>query len=354
MKILIVKLGALGDVINTFPAVIRLKKHFNAEIHWLVAPLSYPVVKNHSCVDKAILFNRDRKHGWIQTIKAVKDTIKIIRNEKYDITFDFQRTLKSGFFCLTAKSSKKLGFDKKRCKEFTWLYPFTRITPPNPCNTRHMLEQYLDFTDYLGIKKEKITWDIPRNTTCIKNLHESNLLDKYIVLNIGATKKANLWPIEHFAALADLIHENTAFRCVLTGGGSTDDKRARLILKFAKKPIINLVGKTDIMQLIEVIGKACEIVSCDTGPMHLAIALGKTTIALFGPSDPVRTGPYVKTYKYKGQIISKSLPCSPCNRKKCHNPVCMKMITPEEVFRAITDHQSCINRLPSCESETRS
>jgi ADP-heptose:LPS heptosyltransferase len=124
MKILIVKLGALGDVINTFPLVVILKEKLQCEIHWLVAPLSYPMVADHDCVDRAILF--DKTKG----LSSVKEVLKQIRvQEPYDIAFDLQRILKSGFFVLASKSRRKIGFDKNRCKELSWFFPFERIPP---------------------------------------------------------------------------------------------------------------------------------------------------------------------------------------------------------------------------------
>lgn len=317
MKILIIKLGALGDVINTFPAVIRLKKYFNAEIHWLAAPLSYPLIKNHSCVDRVILFDKNEKHGLAAAINS-------IRKETYDIAFDFQRTLKSGFFCFISKSRKKIGFDKARCKELTWLYPFTRIPASDP--GKHMLDQYLDFTDYLGIKSDSITWDIP-----LPDYMDIELPAKYLVLNIGATKQANLWQTSNFAELARRVYDKTKIISVLTGGGKKDNKEALVITEMAGRSVINLVGKTSLNQLAGVISNALAVVSCDTGPMHLAVALGKTTIALFGPSDPRRTGPY------RGEVIARPMPCSPCNKKKCSEPKCMQMITPGDVFLKIME-----------------
>ncbi len=329
MKILIVKLGALGDVINTFPAVIRLKKHFNAEIHWLVAPLSYPLVKNHPCVDRAILFDKNKKHGLILEINFI---IRAIREEYYDLVLDFQRTLKSGFFCLMSKSRKKIGFDKKRCKELTWLYPFTRIPPSDP--GKHMLEQYLDFTDYLGIKSDIISWGITLTDCKADSIHDcmgKKLPDRYIILNIGATKKANLWPAWNFSELAKLLYQKTKIISILTGGGREDIKQADLITETAGRSVVNMVGKTSINELVKIISNAMAVVSCDTGPMHLSVALGKKTIGLFGPSDPVRTGPY------RGEVIRKSISCSPCNRKKCPDPLCMKMITPHDVLLKISE-----------------
>jgi len=116
MKILIVKLGALGDVINTFPLVINIKQGLNAQIHWIVAPLSFPLVKGHECVDKAILFDR-RITG-----RSLMETVKKIRQTEYDIVLDLQRLLKSGVLTMVARGKRKISFDRKRCKEMSWLF----------------------------------------------------------------------------------------------------------------------------------------------------------------------------------------------------------------------------------------
>ena len=120
MKILIVKLGALGDVINTIPAMLRLKDHFHADIHWLVAPLSLPLLQDHPAVNHTIVFDRHEKNGLLKTIKA-------LRLHHYDLTIDFQRTLKSAFFCMNARSRNRLGFDKKTMQGIDLafsLYPY--------------------------------------------------------------------------------------------------------------------------------------------------------------------------------------------------------------------------------------
>ena len=323
MKILIVKLGALGDVINTFPLAVNLKEKLECEIHWLVAPLSYPLVVNHSCVDKAILF--DRKH----TIKSLRHVLQQIRMDAYDITFDLQRTLKSGFFALGAKSRRRIGFDKKRCKEMSWLFPFERIKSSDP--EKHMLDQYLEFSAHLDIRCDHIQWKIPRTETAI-----SGIPKKFIVLNIGATKPANKWHLRHFANLIDAIDVELKIPCVLTGG-SQDRESAKIIMSESKCLIIDLTGKTSVPELVEVLANSACTISCDTGPMHLASALNTKVIALFGPSNPERTGPY------KGVVIKKEVDCSPCNKKQCLDPLCMDAIKPSEVMiqlKRLLDHRS--------------
>ncbi|MFK5953342.1 MAG: glycosyltransferase family 9 protein [Desulfobacterium sp.] len=317
MKILIIKLGALGDVINTLPAVIRLKHHFHAEIHWLVAPLSLPMVLDHPAVDRTIVFDRNEKQG-------ITKTLGILRREQYDLSIDFQRTLKSGFFCMASRSRQRLGFDKKRCKELTWLFPFTRISPGD--SGKHMLDQYLDFCDHLKIPESPIEW-----TMAVHPFSRVALPRPYVVLNIGATKKANLWGTEKFAILADLIQQKLGMTTVITGGPEDVD-RGEMVENYATGKVINLTGKTSLRELTGILSHAQGVVSCDTGPMHLAVALGTPTIALFGPSTPRRTGPYA------GEVIMASTDCSPCNRRECPHPWCMDRIDPETVYEHITRH----------------
>lgn len=316
MKILVIKLGALGDVINTFPLVVHLKKHFNAEIDWLVAPLSYPLVANHPCVNKAILFDKSRLRHSLP--RAVRE----LRTKKYDVTLDLQRILKSGLFAMASRSDRRIGFNKERCKEQAWLFPFDRIPPSDP--QAHMINQYFEFSTHMGVPRGKVSWMIPRTSKKVPGLPE-----KYIVLNIGASRRVKLWPPDHFAILADLINKNFHLQPVLTGGPG-DIHLAKRIMDKANCNIIDLTGRTSIPLLVEVIADARCVITCDTGAMHLASALGTDLVALFGPTDPRRTGPF------RGRVIQiKELACVPCNRQKCDDLQCMEAIKPKEVFHEL-------------------
>jgi ADP-heptose:LPS heptosyltransferase len=317
MDVLIVKLGALGDVVNTFPLVVNLKRGLNANIFWLIEPLSYQLVSEHACVDHAILFDKYNLR------KALPEVMAQLRTKKFDIVLDLQRIVKSGIFCCLAKADRRIGFDKKRCKEFTWLFPFERIPASDP--GAHMVYQYLEFARYLGIDNPEIRWEIP-----VKNVASHNLPKNYVVLNIGATKAANLWTAQGFAAVAENIMKKFGMKSVITGA-QEDLLMAKNICSKDKGNIIDLVGKTSMLYLKEVLAGAKAVVSCDTGPMHLAVALEKEVVALFGPSDPKRTGPF------KGRVIQKDVGCNPCNKRKCDDPICMESITPDDVIDALED-----------------
>lgn len=317
MDILIIKLGALGDVINTLPLVVNLKMKLGARIHWVVGPLSSPLVSGHPYVDKVIVFD---KHKWKTSLLYV---IKQIRKQTFDITLDLQRILKSGMLAMSAKTRRRIGFDKKRCKEVTWMLPFERISALNPHS--HMLHQYLEFASYLGAPSNNVRWEIP-----VSGDIPFDLPKNYIVLNIGATKPVNRWTEKGFAALAHTLKNNFHIDSVLTGGRE-DTGMANRIAANSGREVINLAGKTSVIELKEVLAGSKTVVSCDTGPMHLAVALGKDVVALFGPADPRRTGPFI------GKVIQKDLPCVPCNKRKCKDPICMKEITPEDVIKKLED-----------------
>ena len=316
MKILFIKLGALGDVINTLPLTILLKKELDAHISWLVEPLSYPLVASHPYIDTTICFDKYHK------LKGMRSVRKALKKPHFDIILDLQRILKSAAFCALASGDRRIGFDHQRCKEGSWLFPFERIAPDD--QDKHMLYQYLEFANHLGVKTPKdIQWEIP-----IVSPLPAQIPDKYAVLNIGATKSANRWTTYGFAHLCDALQSKYHITCVLTGGPEDRHMATSIVNKSSHHPI-NLVGNTTIHELIAVLNGSLFVVTCDTGPMHLAVALGKKVIALFGPSNPERTGPF------QGEVIRKELPCMPCNKKKCPTTECMKKITCADIIKRI-------------------
>ncbi len=312
MDILFVKLGALGDVINTLPLAVNLKRHLGARIHWISEPLSAPLLAEHPYVDCMVLFD---KYNWTGSLP---DVVRQIRRHRYDAVLDLQRIWKSGLLTSCARAERRIGFDSNRCKEMTYALPFERIPPADP--QRHMLLQYREFATFLDVQNFDIEWQIPVTGRLPYNLPEA-----YIVLNIGATKPANLWTAEGFAALARLIGREWNFKSVLTGGPQ-DMQLAQAITAINPDDTIDLSGRTSVLELKEVLNASRAVVSCDTGPMHLAVALGKKVIALFGPANPSRTGPFY------GSVIRKDMDCSPCNRRSCDDPACMYTISAQEVM----------------------
>lgn len=328
-KILLVKLGSIGDVVNTLPLVNALKEGMpDVELAWLIESKSYPIVENHRAVDRFII--HQRSNG----LRGAWEALQEIRGYRPDLIIDLQRILRSSFFTYFSGCRRRLGFDRHRCKECSWLFTNEKIPPKDKNN--HMVNQYLEFACYLGVSDPEIYFDLPVSLSdrakVGKTFPTEEPVGKYIALNVGATKPANRWPAEYWSRLAELILERTDYTVILTGG-SDDMERGISISNSVgdKGRLIDYTGRTSLKELGALFLSARLVVTGDTGPMHIASALGVRTIGLFGPADPNRTGPF----RHRELVIKTEVPCAPCGRRKCHDLQCMKSISPERVYQQI-------------------
>jgi len=324
--LLVVKLGSIGDVVNTLPLVNVLKRNWpECELGWLIEPKSYPIVAGHESVDRFIIFHREER------LRGVRAALAEIKEFAPELVIDLQRILRSGFFTFFSGASSRLGFDRKRCKEFSGIFTNLKI-PPAPV-PGHMVHQYLEFASYLNVNWEEIDFQIPldtRDREQAKDLLPPRFIkDGFIALNIGAAKPANRWPVSHWAALSRRL-QGEGVNLVLTGGNQ-DRERARLIRSRSGEEAVDLAGRTTLKELAGIFSLSRAVVSADTGPMHIASALGTRTIGLFGPADPRRTGPF----NFLDEVIISPAECRFCGKRKCRHRHCMEEITPEIVYRKL-------------------
>lgn len=328
-RILIVKLGSIGDVVNTLPLVNVLKNSWpETKLAWLIEPKSFPLVEGHQAVDCFLIFKR--KEG----VPGVREALREIRVFRPDLVIDLQRILRSAFFARFSGCPRRLGFNRKRSKEFSWLFTNIRIPPNDP--GRHMVLQYLEFARYLGIEWSEVKFGLPideRNREEAKKLLPGGAFGEgFISLNIGAAKPENRWPGEHWAALSRMLLETTP-RGVLLTGGPGDVKRSELIARRFRDEgrFKNLAGRTTLKQLGGIFSLAETVVSADSGPMHIASALGTRTIGLFGPADPRRTGPF----NHLDLTLCARGDCFPGRKSRFQPGKWMERISPEMVYNQI-------------------
>ncbi len=250
------------------------------------------------------------------------------------MVIDLQGLLKSAFFVFLAKGKRKLGYHKTR--EFSYLFLNERI-PPYDLNS-HAVERYLNIAKYLGAKPGNPMFNIvigkedkeniQRFLTSEKVLEE----DLIIIANPETRWSSKRWQNWKMAQLADKVIDELAARFIFTGGAK-DSGSIREILSRMKKPAINASGKTNLRELAYLFKRAEAVITPDSGPMHIAAAVGTPVIALFGPTAPWRTKPYGREHV----IIRKEFSCSPCYKKKCREPQCMYQISVNEVFSALNE-----------------
>ncbi len=327
-RVLIVRLGAIGDVVNALVVAAALKDaRPDITIGWVVHPLAQPLVDGHPCVDRVHVWRRD---GGLAEARRV---LREVRGEQYELALDLQRITKSALLARCSGAARVLGFDRGRAKEASWLWTRERIPPGSAA--AHMVDQYLEFVRHLGLREARARRAFPPDPEAAAWADGlvAELGGAPILVNLGATKPANRWPPERFGTLAGTLRRELDTPVVLTGG-ETDraaERRALAALD-PEHGVRSLVGATSLRQLVALVARARLFVGCDTGPMHLAAACGTPVVALFGPADPRRTGPYGEGH----QVVRVPPPCAPCNRRTCNQPrhACMEDITVELVVAA--------------------
>jgi lipopolysaccharide heptosyltransferase I len=322
-KIGIVRLGSIGDVINTLPLLNRLRAGYPAShIAWVVEAKAAAILDGHPALDSLILFPRNRPRLWPGFVRR-------LRRAGFDLLLDCQRIIRSGLVTWISGAPHRVGFDRARCKEGSWIFTNHHI-PPND-RPGVTLERYLEFADYLQLPPTPVSWNIALDTTdrqkALRIIGDNG--SPPVVVNVGASTPEKRWPAGHFSALIAVLKNHWKGPLVLTGGAE-DRERAATIAQGTH--VQDMSGALSLKELAALLEAAAVVVSSDTGPLHLAVAMGAPVIGLYGPSDPARTGPFGQP---EGVIVGQGGPkCRAC-RRWCGDPYtpCMRDISPKIVFQ---------------------
>ena len=340
LDILIIKLSAIGDVVHSLPLLEVLRGSFPASrIDWVIEEAASNIVEGHPDLDELIVFPRkswlDRFTGKREYINVGRELItffKELRRREYHVVIDLQGLLKSGVLTFIARGSRKIGLNGAR--EGSSVFVKERVSFPGP--EIHALDRYLCVAKHLRIADPVWNGKIPIYDTdkrYVDDLLVGLEVNRALVaINPMAKWESKLWDLERFACLADVINTNLGVTTILTG--SESDKIAiEKIVRGMTTKALNLAGKTNLKQLAYLYGKCKVVVSTDSGPMHMAAAMGSSVVGIFGPTSPLRTGPYGRNHR----VVRVGLPCSPCFKKSCDHMSCMKGITVEQVYKTVKE-----------------
>ena len=359
MNILIVKLSAIGDVIHTLPALTALREHYpHAHITWLIEAAAAGLVIGHRALNRVIVSKRKR---WINQLKGPERSTALseirafwreLRDTRYDIIIDFQALLKSGLLVWLAKGNRKIGFDKgMQHQEHSYLFLNERV-PPVDMDV-HALTRGLMLLSAIGIEAKSIVYDVPvssEDRSRVQTLLETHGIDStrpLVAFNPVALWETKLWRNDRFALLGDRLINEQGANVVFTGGPG-DRAVIHSIRQMMTAPSADLSGRTTLTMLAALYQRSTLLVTTDTGPMHLAAAVGTQVVALFGPTAPWRTGPFGDGH----QVIRTTPPCSPCFKRQCdvHRCRCMTDITVDQVADAVKQillNPDRLNAVPS-------
>lgn len=327
-RLLLIKLSSFGDVIHALPALEALRQgHPRAEITWLVEEAFAPLLLGHPALDRVWAVPRVRpgRPGAWRELGRLLAVVRRVRQERFDAVLDLQGLLKSAFWVAMAKSPRKVGYDGTR--ELSYLALTERLPPYDP--EAHAVWRSLALARHLGAPAGPPRFRLEHLGRAPEGAR--GLLDSgdWVVLHPGARWASKLWPVAHWAGLAAALRRR-GLRVALTGSGA-DRGLTQAIAAEAGGGILDLAGRTGLGELAWVLRQARLMVTVDTGPMHLAAALGTPAAALFGPTAPWRTGPFGPGHV----VLRRDLPCSPCFRRRCPEPRCLRELHPEEVLGAV-------------------
>jgi lipopolysaccharide heptosyltransferase I len=295
-NILIIKPSALGDIVLALPALTALRKSFpDARISWLIRPEFAPILENHPHLSEIICF--DRKlfvQCWynLAAFRSLVEFIKYLRNNHFDAVFDFQGLFRTGLFARLTGCKKRFGMAGAR--ELAHIFYTDKILQDKTCI--HLVDYFLKIVGAAGVSDTRGEFILPQSCQAadsVKRLLTEHRIgaDNYAVIVPGAARENKRWPVEQFAQVADKIASQFALSVVAVGS-SAELGCAEGLQHAANAPIANLVGKTNLGELVELLRQARLVVSNDTGPGHIAAALGVPMVMIFGPTNPARVCPY--------------------------------------------------------------
>lgn len=324
-KILIIKPSSLGDIVHSLPVLDALYRCFpGAEIHWLVAEGLEGILEEHPMLRKLWIIRKDEWKRITKLHTTISELRKLFRNlraEKFDYAIDLQGLLRSGIIAKATGAPVRIGFEEAR--EGSTVFYTHKVTGGNDI---HAVDRYLKVPHFLGCRKTEVRFPLPPfRSIALDQLLPSG---EYAVMVPGARKPVNRWPASRFGELASRLPLKT-----VVVGSRGDKDLTEEVVKASGGKAVSVAGKTGLKELISVIKHARFMVSNDTGPMHIAAALKVPVFALFGPANPVRTGPYGRGHR----VIRKEISCAPCYKRSCKTARCMDMIKVDEVAEVISD-----------------
>ena len=327
-NILLIKPSSLGDIVQALPIAAALRRAFpGASLTWLVKRQWADVLQDNPHLDRVLPLEFSIA-GWPAAVQAV-------RRPHFDLVVDLQGLFRSAFLGWLSGAPVRIGFANGR-EGSPWFYT-RRVSVPDA--KLHAVDRYLLVAHTLGAAihgPDSLQFPLPHDVDAEARINR--LLSSeggspgasLVALNPGARWATKQWAPNAFAAVADRLQDQ-GFRIVVMADRADDAPGNGVVHAMRTRPI-NLMGKTSIKELIALLRRVRLLITNDSGPMHLAAALGIPVLALFGPTDPVRTGPYAP-----GHVVLRSdIPCSPCLSRRCNNPTrleCLTTITPTQVIR---------------------
>jgi heptosyltransferase I len=323
-RFLVVRLTALGDILHTLPAVAALRAaHPGAKIDWVVERKWAPVLEGSPALDEVIPF--DRRSVW-----GALECVQRLRESRYTCAIDFQGLYKSSLLAALSAAPRRIGFDRAWAREGTAAMFYTERVIPSG---RHVTELNYSLAEHAGAVRPQ-TPEYPLRVpaggaaSIRARLHDVGIGGEYIVAGPGGSWRAKCWPPECYARFCCEFEKKNNM-CVVVIYGPGEKFLAEEVAR-AAAPARPVIIATTIEELMGLLAHARCVIAADSGPLHLAAALGTPVVGLYGPTDPARNGPFVAG----AVIVHKARPEEISYKRRSDYSPAMLRISVEDVLAA--------------------
>jgi len=335
-RILVARTDRIGDVLLSTPVFEVLRQSYpNAYIAALVSPYAQDIVRGNPFIDEVIVYDKDGLH------KSIRSSIKFslwLKSQRFDLALILHPINRMHLITYFAGIPQRIGYDRKLS-----LFLTDKIKHTKQLGQKHEMEYALDLVRYLGIEPKKVSLYMPVSRMSQEKVQQLLINagisndDKILAIHPSASCPSKIWPAGRFAEVCDALVEKYAFK-VLVVASSKDYALAQQVVKDMKHQAINLAGKTSVGELAALLKRSSLFISNDSGPVHIAWAVGTPVIAIFGRNQkglsPLRWGPR----GLKDRILHKQVGCIECLAHNCKKDyLCLKSINTAEVIQAAED-----------------
>ena len=336
MKALIVRLSSIGDVVHTLPALAALARH-GWEAGWLVEPAARPLLERHPLLGFVGRVPAAKRFAWGDARKVLGEA----RGRTYDVALDFQGLWKSAAWARLSGARRVVGFGARARRE-----PLSRLLlherVEQPPAAVHVVDKNLALLRSLGIEAMgSREFPLPPTAVEARSVAErlaSLGLARFVLLNPGGGWQSKQWPAEEHGALARALGER-GLRSLVTFGPGEEPLAERVVAASSGTAVLSF--PTSLLEYVELARRAALVVGADTGPLHIACALGTPVVGLYGPTDPLRNGPFAAG----DMVVRRVPPCAPCHRRECaRHAQIMQTIPVEEVLAAVLSRLEAARR----------
>jgi heptosyltransferase II len=331
----------IGDVVMASPALHALRRRFpGAHLSVLASPSVVPALEGSPDLDRLIVLEPRRESGMAGRARL----IRLLRRERFDLAILFQKAFEAAFLAWAAGISRRYGY---ATDGRSWLLT-DHLAETDAVRARHHALVFLDLASAAGARNEDRSLRFPVTASdregAARALGAVGIAEgePIVAVHPGASKLPRAWHPDRYARLARETSRTIGGRGVIVGS-SHDSPLAAEMTGAGPDSLVDLTGRTSVREMAAVLERARMFIGCDSGPMHVAAAMGTPVLAIFGPGTAAKTAPFVDPRRYR--VVTRSFPCSPCSQsffRECEpapsgKPWCIEEITVEHALEAAAD-----------------